>query len=346
MSERRANGSAAVVISASIAFDHIMSFGGSIADHIIAEKAHVISVSFLVDELKRLRGGVGGNIAYSLGLLGAPSTLVGAVGHDFGAYKQLLSSMGVDCSYVIEAEHSLTASAFMMADQASNQIASFFPGPSAQSAEFDVTELGNRADFALVGATDPEAMRRHAAQFGSSSARLIYDPAFQIIILSGDDLRAGIDQAYAVIGNDYEFAMMERKTGLSIDAIAERVPLTVVTYGADGSELRRGSLSVRIPAAPAHRLVEPTGAGDAYRAGLIKGLLLDRELEVVGRVAGLAAVHAVEHHGPQEHEYTPEQFVSRFDAAYPDFAGSVSVADFSREPSHAGEWSSSRTGVA
>ncbi|MEA2525134.1 MAG: adenosine kinase [Thermomicrobiales bacterium] len=316
-----------VVISASIAYDHLMAFGGSFADHIIPEKTHVISISFLVDSLRKQRGGVGGNIAYSLALLGTRSTLVGAVGSDFGPYRAAFEELGVDLSGVIEDESRLTASAFMMADRKDNQIASFFPGPSDLAAGIDVLPYGDRAAYAIVGATDPEAMRRHATQFGAASCKLIYDPAFQIIILSGDDLKAGIDQSWAVIGNDYEFAMIERKTGWTLDDITERVELVAVTYGEQGSELRTGGRCVRCPAASADVVRDPTGAGDAYRAGLVKGLLLGAELDVVGRLAGLAATYAVELVGTQEHSYSPESFVARFDRSFPDYAGALKVAD-------------------
>ncbi|MGI8477406.1 MAG: carbohydrate kinase family protein [Thermomicrobiales bacterium] len=316
-----------MVVSASIAFDIIMSFGGSIADHIIPDKTHVISVSFLVDSMRKLRGGVAGNIAYSLALLGTRSTLVGSVGADFGPYREALLELGVDLSAVVEDPEMLTASAFMMADQAGNQIASFFPGPSAQAADIPVKVLGEGTAYAIVGATDPEVMRRHAREFGAAACRMIYDPAFQIVILSGEELRAGIDAAWALIGNDYEFAMIERKTGLTVDQLAATVPLVVVTYGEQGSELISGGDRVRVPAAPARNLKEPTGAGDAYRAGMTKGLLLGKELAVVGRIAGLAAVHAVEHHGPQEHAYTAAEFVARFDESYPDHAGAVTVEE-------------------
>lgn len=317
-----------VAVSASIAFDYLMTFDGSIADHIIAEKKHVISVSFLVDKLQRFRGGVGSNVAYSLGLLGTPSTLIGAVGADFDDYRAMLEGMGVDCSNVIIDSGTLTASAFMMADQSSNQIASFFPGPSSRAADIDVSAIGDQVAYAIVGATDPEVMRRHARQFGAAACRMIFDPAFQIIVLSAEDLEAGIDQAWAVIGNDYEFAMIERKTGLSVDVIAERVPLVAVTFGDEGSELRQHGRTVRIPPAPARVVRDPTGAGDAYRAGMVKGLLLERDLEIVGRIAGLAAVHAVELQGPQAHAYTADEFVARFDSSFPDMSGAVRPSDF------------------
>lgn len=325
-----------VVISGSIAYDHIMGFGGSFADHILPEKKHVISVSFLVDSLRKQRGGVGGNIAYNLALLGSSSTLVGAVGPDFGPYRAIFADLGIDLTSVIEDELRLTASAFMMADTQNNQIASFFPGPANLSAEIDVTSLGNRAKYGIVGATDPQAMINHAAQLGRSSCKMIYDPAFQIIILSAEDLLAGIDQSWAVIGNDYEFAMLERKTGLTVDAIADRVELTVVTYGDQGSELRMNGQTVKTPAAMAENVAGPTGAGDAYRAGLIKGLLLGLNLEVIGRLAGLTATYVVEEVGTQEHSYTPDEFIARFNRSFSDYAGALDVADFSApRPAHA-----------
>jgi adenosine kinase len=319
-----------VVISASIAYDYLMSFGGSLADHILPDKTHVISVSFLVDSLRRYRGGVAGNICYNLSLLGVRPTLVGAVGSDFGPYRAEIEALGIDASQVLQRDDHLTASAFMMADMKSNQIASFYPGPAEFAQEIDAKALGDRVPYALLGATGPDTMRKHTRELGAASCKLIYDPAFQIILLSGEDLLEGIDAAWCVVGNDYEFAMMERKTGLSVDAIAERCELVVVTYGEKGSELRMNGNCARVAAAPTRGVKDPTGAGDAYRAGLIKGLLLEQDLEVIGRIAGLTAVHAVEHIGPQEHSYTPDEFVARFDEAFPDKAGILTADLFVR----------------
>jgi adenosine kinase len=320
-----------VVISASIAYDYLMSFGGSLADHILPDKTHVISVSFLVDSLRRYRGGVGGNICYNLSLLGVRPTLVGAVGSDFGPYRAEIDELGIDSTQILQCDDHLTASAFMMADMKSNQIASFYPGPAEQAQRIDAKALGDNVAYALLGATGPETMIKHTRELGAASCKLIYDPAFQIILLNGEDLANGIDVAWAVIGNDYEFAMMERKTGLSVDAIAERCELVIVTYGEQGSELRMNGASVRVPAAPTRGVKDPTGAGDAYRAGLIKGLLLEQELAIAGRIAGLAAVHAVEHVGPQEHKYSPDEFVNRFDDAFPDMAGALTAEMFMRQ---------------
>lgn len=314
------------VVSASIAYDYIMGFGGSFADHIIPEKAHVISVSFLVDSLRKQRGGVAGNICYTLALLGESSHLVGAVGNDFGPYREAFDELGIGMDHVIQDDGTLTASAFMMADLKSNQIASFYPGPGGQTTSVDITDVGNTCQYGIVGPTDPEVMRQHARQLGASSCKLIFDPAFQIIILSAQDIRAGIDAAWCVVGNDYEFAMIERKTGLTVADIAAQKELVVVTYGESGSDFIVNGEKTHVPPAPARQVVDPTGAGDAFRGGLLRGLLLDLPVDVTGRIANLAAVYAVEQTGTQEHHYTREEFIERFDTAFPDYAGRITAA--------------------
>lgn len=316
-----------VVVSASIAFDHVMSFGGSFKDHILEDKAHVLSISFLLDSLQKQRGGVGGNIAYSLALLNVPCALVGAVGSDFGPYRDVLASMGVDLSSILTVDDDFTSSSYMNADMAGNQIASFYPGAGGRSASLDVTEISKSAEYGLVSAAAPDAMIKHAEEIAASGCRLVFDPSQQIVILDGEQLMRGIDLAQVVIGNDYEFGMIERKTGLNVDDIAGKVPLTVVTYGSLGSELRAGGDVVRIPIAEPTPMVDPTGGGDAFRAGLLKGLLLGKDLAVTGRIAALTATHAIEWHGPQEHSFTAQTFLDRFRASFPDFVDQLSIDD-------------------
>jgi len=322
------NGRSRVVVSASIAYDYIMAFPGSFGDHILPDKTHVLSVSFLVNTLKRQRGGVAGNIAYSLALLGERPMLAGAGGADFGPYREAFEALGIDLSLVIDVPSELTASAFMMTDLKDNQIAAFYPGAGGQIAELSVAEAAGQVPYGLVGATMPEAMRRHAHEIAAAGSRLIYDPSQQIVALSADDLTAGIDDAWGLVGNDYEFAMIEQKTGLTIDALKERVSLLVVTYGEQGSEFFSNGSAVRIPAAKTDDVRDPTGAGDAFRAGMIKGLLLEADHAVTGRIASLAATYAVERHGTQEHTYTSDEFVERFERVYPDFAGAIKADHF------------------
>ena len=319
-----------VLLSASLAFDYTMTFPGSFKDHILPDKVHVLSVSFLFDSLRRQRGGVAGNIAYSLALLGEHAAVVGAGGSDFAEYRATFDALGIDTSLVLDVADELTGSAFMTADLDGNQIAGFYPGASGHAGSISVVDSAREVRIGLVGATAPDVMRRHAAEIARTGCPLVYDPSQQVVALPAEDLMAGIEVAWAVIGSDYEFAMMEQKTGLGVDALAERVPLLAVTYGAQGSELRWNGDTVRIPAVPPGPLVEPTGGGDAYRAGLLKGILLGLELPVAGRMAALAATYAIERHGAQEHRYTPDEFVARFHRAFPEMADLVTPEALAR----------------
>ena len=319
-----------VLLSGSLAFDYIMTFPGSFRDHILPDKVHVLSVSFLFDTLKRLRGGIAGNIAYSLALLGERPAVVGAGGPDFADYRAALEAMGVDMSPVVTVDDLLTGSSFMQSDLSGNQLAGFFPGASAVAGSLSVKELAQSAKFGLVGATTLDAMRRHVDENADAGCRLIYDPSQQCVSLSAEDLNAGLDRAWAMVGSDYEYAMIERKTGRTVTAIADRVPLTVVTFGSEGSEIHAEGSIIRIPVAPPSTVVDPTGGGDAYRAGLIKGLLLGLPLEVCGRMGALAATYAIERYGTQEHAYSAEEFAARFNSVFPDFAESVFAPDLER----------------
>ena len=191
--------------------------------------------------------------------------------------------------------------------------------------ELSVLDLGRGAVFGMVGATTREAMQRHAREFAESGCRLIYDPSQQVVSLAADELREGIDQAWGVIGSDYEMAVIEQKTGLTVSDLVARVPFVGVTFAEHGSELHFEGQHVKIPAVAAEPLIEPTGGGDAYRAGVFKGLALGLPLEIAGRMGSVAATYAVERHGSQEHTYTPAEFVDRFEAAFPEYAGAVRV---------------------
>lgn len=311
-----------------------MSFNGSFADHILAEKAHVLSVSFLIDSLKKHRGGVGGNIAWSLGLLGEPSTLVGSVGEDFDEYRQTLERIGVDTSGVVVVPDEYTASGFLNADMHGNQIVSFYPGAMRASRDIDISALADGAEYVIVGAHDPEGMMRHVREAAASRARLLFDPSQQIPILNGEQLAEGIDLADVLVANDYEYSMIGKKTGLTLDDIERRVDMLVVTYGDNGSEIRTGGERVHIPVAPLRETVDPTGAGDAYRSGLIKGLLLGVDLDLVGRIAAQAATYPIEHYGTQEQHYTTDEFIERFEQSYPDYAGRLHASDLAATATH------------
>jgi adenosine kinase len=302
-----------VFVTGSIAYDYIMVFPGRFQDHILPDKMHVLSVSFLVDSLKRRRGGTGANIAYNLGLLGERPILVGAVGDDFAEYRSFLESIGVDCHVVKVIGGELTASCFINTDLQDNQITAFYPGAMSQARTISLREVGVRADdLVLIAPNDPGAMNRAVAECTEAGVPYLYDPAMQLPRLTREDLEKGCGGARILAGNDYEFGMMAEKLGTTEAELRRRVPITVMTRGEAGSVITVGDESFEIPAAKCKQVVDPTGAGDAFRSGFVLGYKLKLPWPVVGRLASLTGVYAVEQHGPQQHAYTLQEFVGRY----------------------------------
>lgn len=314
-----------VVISGSVAFDHIMVFPGHFEDHILPDKIHILNVSFLVDSLDRLRGGVAGNIAYSLGLLRQPVRVVATVGTDFDSYREELGALGIDTSGVIVIDNELTASAFITTDRADNQITGFYPGAMAKAGEYAITDALNGVELAIVSPTAPEAMRRHVRELAESNTSYMFDPGQQIIALPPTSLREGIENAEILIGNDYEFAMMSEKTGMSRDDLLAACPVVVVTYGELGSHIYVDDVRYEIPAVSPKAVVDPTGAGDGYRAGLVAARLAGLPWDAAGRVGSLAATFVVEVKGTQSHHYSFTEFENRFNIEFPDYADSLNA---------------------
>jgi adenosine kinase len=312
-----------VVLSGSLAFDHIMVFPGHFEDHILPDKIHILNVSFLVDSLDRQRGGVAGNIAYSLALLEHPCRIVATVGTDFDEYRAVLDEVGVDTSGILVIDNELTASAFITTDRADNQITGFYPGAMSRAGEHGVHSYLDDARMGIVSPTAPAAMQRHAREFAEAGVPYVYDPGQQIISLSAVALLEGIEGASILIGNDYEFAMMAEKTGLTRDDLIAACPTVVVTYGELGSQIYHDGDQFDIPSVRPKSVVDPTGAGDGFRAGLLAAHLSGLPWETAGRVASLAATYVVEVKGTQAHHYGFDAFAARFDEVFPDFAGSM-----------------------
>lgn len=306
------------LVTGSLAYDYIMDFPGHFSDHILPEKVHMLSVSFMVQGLKRNQGGVAANVAHNLRLLDEPVGILGTVGHDFDGYRTWLESRGVDTRLVHTIPEEFTASCFITTDKANNQITGFYPGAMNQCGRFSLHDAPRELlDMVVITPNDPAAMRRYPAECRALQVPYIYNPAQQIVVLSADDLRDGIAGAAVVLANDYEFQMIENKTGLTPEQIVERCDLVIVTMGASGSLIKSRAGEVQIPAAPAREVIDPTGAGDAYTAGIIAGLRRGYALPLVGRLAALTAVYAVESYGTQNHHYTPAEFAARFAAAFP-----------------------------
>jgi adenosine kinase len=308
-----------IVVTGSIAYDYIMSFPGYFKDHILPDKIEVLSVSFLVDSLRRQRGGCAGNIAYSLALLGLRPCIMGTVGQDFGEYGQWLQAHGVDTSGIVAYDDEFTASFFVSTDLASNQIASFYTGAMSRAASLSFRgQPWLHVDLVVISPNDPGAMVAYARECQELGLPYLYDPSQQIIRLTGDELIAGTRGARLLVVNDYEFEMMKNKTGLRDDELIALTPTVVITRGEKGSTIIAGDKRIEIPVAPPAQAIEPTGVGDAYRAGLIVGYVRGYPWEVAGRIGSLAATYALEQHGPQNHCYTLPQFVARYRAAFGD----------------------------
>jgi len=302
-------------VTGSVAFDTIMVFKGRFGDHILPDKTHLLNVAFLVDHLERRRGGTASNIAYSMAMLGERPLLCAAVGaNDFDGFAAALEAEGVDTSAVLRCDDIDTATAFITTDLDGNQITAFHPGAMSRAAGVDLGVLRDVSEV-VVGADDAGAMALHIEQAGTLGARLVFVPAQQIPALPDEVLRAGLDQAWLVAGNDYELEMIRERTGLTISEMgAQRV--VAVTKGAEGSEIHSPEGVAQIPPAVVDVPVDPTGAGDAYIAGLLTGFRAGAAAEVAGRMGSVAAAYVVGERGPQSHHFTPESFRARYASTF------------------------------
>jgi adenosine kinase len=313
-----------IFVTGSIAFDYIMVFPGKFRDHILPDKMHVLSVSFLVDSLTRRRGGTGANIAFNLGLLGEHPVLVGTVGDDFADYRGWLESHGVDCQTVkvLAGEH--TASCFINTDLQDNQITAFYPGAMAQASSATLAEAGATPDdLVVIAPNDPSAMSRHVSDCIDAGIPYLYDPSMQLPRLERAELERGCRGARILAGNDYEFGMMAEKLGVTEDELRRRVPITVMTRGEAGAVITAHEDEFQIPAANPRAVVDPTGAGDAFRAGFVVGMKRGLPWPAAGRLAALAAVYAIEQPGTQQHSYSLDELLARYQenfGAFPDAA--------------------------
>ncbi len=307
-----------IVVTGSLAYDYIMTFPGHFKDHILPDKVHMLTVSFLVDSMKRLRGGVAGNIAYTLALLGERPLLVATAGTDFGEYQHWMEKAGVDASGVVQILNEFTASCFINTDRSNNQIVAFYPGAMAHAGELSLEGRGlTSADMVVISPTSPDAIVRYARECREMGVPYVFDPGKQTPRLEKEQILTGLEGAAVMIGNDYEFGMMAQKTGLSEAELLARCPFTLVTKGEKGSTVYlRGKAPIDIPVAPISEMLDPTGAGDAYLGGLVFALSRKLSPEIAGRVAALAAAYAVEKKGCQEHRYSPAEFAHRYTEAF------------------------------
>jgi adenosine kinase len=306
-----------VAVTGSMAFDYIMSFPGKFAEHVLPDQIDKLSLSFLVDSMRRERGGTAGNIAYNLALFDQPALLMATVGQDAPEYIAGLMARGVDTSGVLQLSNEFTASFFVSTDQTNNQIALFYTGAMARAGRISFADQDYQAiKLAIISPNDPWAMVKYVQECRDLDIPYIYDPSQQIPRLTPEDLIKGIEGAKVLIVNDYEFEMIKNKTGLSETAIKQQVETVIVTLGANGSLIHVEDREIHIPPAQPNRIAEPTGAGDAYRAGVITGMMRNYPWEVSGRLGSIAAVYVLEQHGTQRHSFTRRQAAHRYRELY------------------------------
>ena len=308
-----------IALTGSIAFDYLMTFPGQFKEHILADKLEFISLSFLVDKMIKRRGGIGPNIGYTMALLGGKPTLFSTVGQDFDEYRALLEEKGVDTRGVKVIPDDFTASFFATTDNDNNQIASFYPGAMSHAAEVKLSDWGGEPlDYVVISPTDPGAMIQYVEEAQALNLPYLYDPSQQTVRLSGEELRQGVEGAHALFVNEYEFCLIEKHAGLTMDELRDLLEILVITKGESGSLIISKDKEIEIPVVPPENIVDPTGIGDGYRGGFLTGYSYQLDLKLCGEMGALAAAYCLEADGPQSHHYTPETFIGRFRQHFDD----------------------------
>ncbi|MBE2220954.1 MAG: carbohydrate kinase family protein [Anaerolineae bacterium] len=307
-----------IVITGSIAFDYLMHFPGKFSEAFMADQLDKISLSFLVDTMKKHPGGTAPNIAYTMALLGSHPKVMATAGQDFKEYRASLEAVGVDTSAIVAIEDDFTASFFVSTDDEQNQIATFYTGAMAHAKTLTFAQYAPDAELTIISPNDPDAMRNHAEECRKLGIPFIYDSSQQTARLSGEDLAASLQGAAMLTLNDYEYNLIKEKTGFSDSDIREQVGGLLVTKGKEGALLWMDGEEYHIPVVPPKEVKEPTGVGDAFRAGLMRGMELGLPWPIAGRMGALAATYVLEHVGTQNHTFTPSEFVARYREHFDD----------------------------
>ena len=302
-----------ILVSGSIAYDRIMPFPGRFADHIMPDKIHILNVCFLVNGVNEKFGGTAGNIAYTLRLLGEkPRILASVGGKDFANYVQWLEKLEMDQTGIRIIPDELTASAYITTDQSDNQITGFNPAAMNHSSEYDFSTVAPQDTLAVVAPGNLQDMAEYSRIYREKGVRYIFDPGQNIPAFSGEQMLEMLTGAEILISNDYELEMIMKNTGVDRAELLTRVKTIITTLGEQGCTVLRPGEETRLAAAKVSKVVDPTGAGDCFRAGLIKGLVEGRDVTEATKVALTSAAYAVEHHGTQEHHFTVKEFWARY----------------------------------
>jgi adenosine kinase len=302
----------AALICGSVAYDTILQFPDRFKSHILPDKIHILNVSFLVPDMRREFGGCAANIAYSLRLLGDRGVPMATAGQDFAPYAERLAQQGIAVDHIKVVDGTYTAQAFITTDLDDNQITAFHPGAMQHAHLNQVQDAGSGIALGIVAPDGRQAMIEHAAQFAAAKIPFMFDPGQGMPMFGAEELKRFIAQARWIAVNDYEWGLLQQKTGFTVSDVTAQVEALVVTRGAEGSVIHTKGRTLAVPCAKPKAVVDPTGCGDAYRAGLIHGLLRDLDWETTGRMASLMGAIKIESRGPQNHSFTEAEFDRRY----------------------------------
>lgn len=301
-----------IVVSGSIAYDQIMDFPGSFAEHILPNQIHNLNISFFLSGQRQSFGGTAGNIAYNLALLEERPVILGVVGSDFLSYRSWLKKQKIDFSRVRPVINDKTATAYIITDQKDNQIAAFYPGPLPKDYAKSAARKLKGVSLAIIAPDDKARMMDYVSVYQANEVPYIFDPGQALIAFSAPELKKAIAGAKVLIGNDYEIKLMADKLKVGFSSLIKMIDILVITKGSQGSEIYQGSEKIIVKCAKPKNTCDPTGAGDAYRAGLIKGLINGYNLKTCGQLAALTAVYTVEKFGTQTHKFSLAEFKKRY----------------------------------
>lgn len=302
-----------IVVTGSLAYDYIFDFPGKFSDNIDPTKLHILNLSFLVTDLRKGAGGTAGNIAYSLGLLGVQTKLLAVAGNDFDTHRKHLEKAGVETAQIKIIPDESTALAMIMTDAVDNQIAAFYPGAMNHSPELTLNTISEHIDFLIIAPDLPETMIQLTKEAAQKKIPYLFDPGMQLPRLSDSELKEGIKGTSILIGNDYEMGLMIKRVG---EERIQNVPLVITTLGEKGSIISEGDKKIEIKPSSPESVVDPTGAGDAYRSGFMAGFLDGKDLKTCGQMGSLAACYSVEKYGTTTHYFTQEEFKNRYQKNY------------------------------
>lgn len=303
---------AMILITGSLAFDHIMNFPGKFTEHILPDKIHMLNASFLVEDMKKSFGGTAGNIAYSLSLLGIRTAILAIAGEDFETYKEFLEKNEIDTSYIKLVNNLYTSTAFGITDSRDNQIWGFYAGADTMTDHLSICDISGKIDFGIVAPHNPRAMIKFAREYQQEKINYLFDPGMQLPWFTGADLRAAFKGAKIIIGNDYEVSVMEKKIEAPLSNFSREGKIVVTTLGEQGSRIVSNGETINIRAARVRSACDPAGAGDAYRSGFLAGYLRGFPLQTCGQMGSITAAYTVEKFGTTTHSFTISDFMRRY----------------------------------